>query len=253
MDELQATTSDLSSLLTSTNLAVVFLDTQFRIRRFTPPTRELIDLIATDVGRPMKDLAMKFKDPELMTDAEAVLTRLVPIQREVAAEGGQWFLRRTTPYRTADNRIDGVVITFVNITGHRKMEDALRESQHRLGTELRSMADLRELTHKLLAMSDVRLALDEVLGAVMSLHKADMGMVQVVDHATGVLVLIAQRGFKEDYLREFECVDTNHKSTEGMALRMGTRVVAKDVGADRSFERDRIAAAGYRRPRARRS
>jgi len=246
MDELQATTSDLSSLLTSTNLAVVFLDTQMRIRRFTPPARELIELIATDVGRPMNDLAMKFTDPDLIADSEAVLTRLVPIQREVAAGDGQWFLRRTTPYRTADNRIDGVVITFVNITGHRKMEDALRESQRRLGIELSSMADLRELTHKLLAMSDVRVALNEVLVALMALHRADMGMVQVADPTTGVLVLIAQRGFNEEYLREFECVDTNHESTEGMALRMGTRVVAKDVASDRSFERDRIAAAGYR-------
>jgi two-component system, chemotaxis family, CheB/CheR fusion protein len=129
MEEHQAASSDLQSLLTSTDIAVLFLDPRFHIRRFTPPMRGLLDLIASDIGRPLSALARKFEDPELLPDAEAVLERLVPSEREVAAEGGRWFLRRITPYRTADNRIDGVVVTFVDITARRLSEQAMRASE----------------------------------------------------------------------------------------------------------------------------
>ena len=122
VEEHQATSNDLASLLASTDIAVLFLDTTMRIRRFTPPLRELIDLMPSDAGRPLSDLARKFDDPDLITDAEAVLARLVPAEREVAAHDGRWFLRRVTPYRTTDNRIDGVVVTFVDITRRKQAE-----------------------------------------------------------------------------------------------------------------------------------
>jgi PAS domain S-box-containing protein len=126
MEEHQAASSDLSSLLTSTDIAVLFLDTGFRIRRYTPAFRDLVDLIAADVGRPLAALARKFDDPHLDADARAVLERLVPVEREVTATGGdRHYLRRVLPYRTTDNRIDGVVVTFVDITGRKTAERAL--------------------------------------------------------------------------------------------------------------------------------
>ena len=76
----------------------------------------------SDAGRPLSDLARKFDDPDLVADAEAVLAKLVPVEREVAAHDGRWFLRRITPYRTTDNRIDGVVVTFVDITRRKHAE-----------------------------------------------------------------------------------------------------------------------------------
>jgi two-component system CheB/CheR fusion protein len=129
MEEHQAAHNDLSSLLTSTDLAVLFLDTTYRIRRYTPQVLELMDLISTDIGRPLNDLAKKFTDPDLTADVNLVLTRLLPIEREVQNLARGWFLRRITPYRTSDNRIDGVVITFVDITARRQAEMALRASE----------------------------------------------------------------------------------------------------------------------------
>jgi len=129
MEEHQAASSDLSSLLTSTDIAVLFLDTHFRIRRFTPQVRDLMECITSDLGRPLSDLAKKFTDPDLLSDAETVLSKLTPIEREVAAENKRWYLRRITPYRTADNRIDGVVITFVEITARLHAEAALKISK----------------------------------------------------------------------------------------------------------------------------
>lgn len=129
VEEHLATSSDLSSLLSSTDIAVLFLDTAFRIRRYTPAVRALLDLIASDVGRPLAALARRFDDPQLDDDARAVLERLVPVEREVVAADGRYYLRRVLPYRTADNRIDGVVVTFVDISAWKKAEEALRASE----------------------------------------------------------------------------------------------------------------------------
>ena len=104
-----------------------------RIRRFTPAARELLELISSDVGRPISDLHRKFEDQALMDDARAVLDRLVPRQAEVRTDGvggadgangdgPRWFLRRITPYRSADDRIDGVVITFFDVTDRKRAE-----------------------------------------------------------------------------------------------------------------------------------
>ncbi|HEY2775215.1 MAG TPA: chemotaxis protein CheB [Candidatus Binatia bacterium] len=129
IDEYQAVTNDLTSLLTSTDLAVLFLDTSFRIRRFTPQLKELIELISTDVGRPLSDLALKFDDPDLLADAATVLERLVPCEREIAVDGGRWFLRRITSYRTGENRIEGVVVAFIETTARKRAEEALRDRE----------------------------------------------------------------------------------------------------------------------------
>ena len=126
MGELEATANDLGSLLTSTDIAVLFLDPKFRIRRFTPAVRDLLELIPSDVGRPFVDLRLKFDDPELLADARRVLDRLVPVERAVASESGRHYLRRILPYRTQDDRIDGVVVAFVDVTERRKADDAVR-------------------------------------------------------------------------------------------------------------------------------
>jgi two-component system CheB/CheR fusion protein len=131
MEELEATTNDLSSVLTSTDIAVIFLDSKLRIRRFTPATKDLFDLIPSDVGRPMTDMASKFSDPNLVHDCRAVLDKLIPIERETRSTSGRVYVRRVLPYRTTDNRIDGVVITFIDITGRKLAEEALGESEER--------------------------------------------------------------------------------------------------------------------------
>jgi two-component system CheB/CheR fusion protein len=129
MEELQETASDLSSLLSSTDIAVLFLDTHFRIRRYTPAAKDLVEMIPADLGRPLSDLARKFDDPDLLADVKMVLDKLVPLEKEVSSSSGRFYLRRVLPYRTTDNRIDGVVITFVDITSRKLAENALRESE----------------------------------------------------------------------------------------------------------------------------
>jgi PAS domain S-box-containing protein len=130
--------NDMSNLLNSTDVATVFLDTLLRIRLFTPNTTRMFNLIVTDLGRPIQDIAPKFTDPELQQDAEEVLRDLVPREKEVRVQDGNWYIRRIMPYRTRDNRIDGVVITFVDITERKQAADAV---VRRLAAIVESSAD----------------------------------------------------------------------------------------------------------------
>jgi two-component system CheB/CheR fusion protein len=96
-------------------MATIFLDRTLRITRFTPSAVVLFRLIASDIGRPLTDLQHRLDYPNLGTDSEQVLQTLVPVNREVRSDG-QWFLARIQPYRTVEDQIAGVVLTFVDIT-----------------------------------------------------------------------------------------------------------------------------------------
>jgi two-component system CheB/CheR fusion protein len=137
--ELEASNNDLSNLWTSTNLAVVFLDLQFRVRRFTPAINDLLALMPADIGRPIDHLAPKFTDGNLLEEARAVLAKLIPAESEVRSHSGVWYLRRTLPYRTAEHRIEGIVITFVDITARKHAEQALEAAQARLQAVIEQM------------------------------------------------------------------------------------------------------------------
>jgi two-component system CheB/CheR fusion protein len=132
IDQLALSNGDLRNLMASTAIAIVFLDRDLNITRFTPTAVEIFNLIPTDVGRPLTDLAHRMDYPELKKDAERVLEQLTPIEREVSHQGKRHFLARLLPYRTTDDRIGGLVLTFVDITERKRNEEALRESVERM-------------------------------------------------------------------------------------------------------------------------
>jgi two-component system CheB/CheR fusion protein len=138
---LSALNDDLANLVASTGIATLFLDTEARIIRFTPATKRLMNLIATDVGRPLGDIRFKFSDDRLDTDIERVLETLQPAEREIATEEGEWYLRRVLPYRTADNRIAGAVVTFFEITARVRSERKMRASEERFRELVRGAPD----------------------------------------------------------------------------------------------------------------
>jgi two-component system, chemotaxis family, CheB/CheR fusion protein len=123
VDELSHANSDIHNLMDATAIATVFLDRELRITRYTPSAVALFNLIATDLGRPLADLATRLDYPQLKTDAQRVLERLVPIEREVGLPDGKWFLSRLLPYRTTDDHIGGVVATFIDITERKQAEE----------------------------------------------------------------------------------------------------------------------------------
>ena len=116
----------MKNLLNSTEIATVFLDNELRVRRFTEQSAKIISLIPGDVGRPVTDLASDLLYPDLAADTREVLRTLVPVEKPLTTRDGRWFVLRLMPYRTMDNRIDGVVITFSDITVAKKLEAELR-------------------------------------------------------------------------------------------------------------------------------
>ncbi|MEO9228001.1 MAG: CheR family methyltransferase, partial [Devosia sp.] len=131
LERQRTTSNDLQNVLNSTAVATIFLDTELRIRSFTPATKALFNVIPTDVGRPLSDLNSLTADNVLLADARLVLTSGQPIEREIATEAGRWFVRRVLPYRTADAGIEGVVITFVDISERKRAADALTAAEHK--------------------------------------------------------------------------------------------------------------------------
>jgi two-component system CheB/CheR fusion protein len=120
------------NLLDSTEIAILFLDETLHVRRFTPSTTRIFKLIPGDAGRSITDIVCDLDYPGLAEDAREVLRTLVFRETDVSATEARWFKVRIMPYRTQDNRIDGLVITFADISASKRLEIELHQTQVRL-------------------------------------------------------------------------------------------------------------------------
>ncbi|MDE3196515.1 MAG: PAS domain-containing protein, partial [Acidobacteriota bacterium] len=136
--ELDHANSDLQNLLNSTEIATIFLDGELRIKSFTPSAGTVFRLIASDVGRPITDLAAQFSDVELVSDIRETLSTLTGRERPLAGTGGRHYQLRVLPYRTVKNVIDGVVLTFTDVTQAKRaallIEDAKKYAENIVDT-----------------------------------------------------------------------------------------------------------------------
>ncbi|MFN2329943.1 MAG: CheR family methyltransferase [Chromatocurvus sp.] len=130
VEELSQLTGDLNNLIAATEIATLFLDQELRILRVTPQASDLFNVRSSDRGRPLTDFSNRVGYSHLAEDADRVLDKLSPVEREVQNSEGKWFLMRILPYRAAD-RILGVVITFLEITERKHTELSLRRSEER--------------------------------------------------------------------------------------------------------------------------
>ena len=129
VDDFTRVNNDMKNLLNSTDIATLFLDKDLNIRRYTNQATKIFKLIKSDIGRPFTDQVSDLDYPELATDALEVLRTLTFIQKQITTSDGRWFSTRIMPYRTFDDRIDGLVITFFNISDHKKLEVELNEKR----------------------------------------------------------------------------------------------------------------------------
>ncbi len=126
LESISRANSDLQNLLAATDFGTLFLNSGLNIKRFTDPVRDLFSVTTSDEGRPITDFAHQLEYDDLVKDAGMVIARLAPLRRELHSRKGRWYDLRMRPYRTADDKIDGVVITFVDITERKLMEERLK-------------------------------------------------------------------------------------------------------------------------------
>lgn len=168
IDEISHANNDMRNLMSSTEIGTIFVDRGLRVKLFTPRIRDIFNLIPADVGRPLLDINSKLTIDNLAADVETVLDRLQTIEREVQTRDGHWHLMRLLPYRTADDRIDGVVLTFVDVTERKRAEEILHADSQRQALLLR----LAERTRELENPAQIAAAATEILGRHMRVVRA---------------------------------------------------------------------------------
>jgi two-component system CheB/CheR fusion protein len=238
LERQRKTADDLQNVLYSTDVATLFLDTDLKIRFFTPATRLLFAVIPGDLGRPLTDLHPLSSDSQLPADARAVLQGSAPIEREIEGQGDLWFRRRVSPYRAHDGSVEGVVITFNDITQRKKiiraLEVATRRAEqanlaktrflaaasHDLRQPLQTLALLQGMLakiiegdrgRKLIAKVDDTLgAMSGMLNALLDINQIESGSVQPEVSTFPV----------NDLLDRLQDAFTYHAPAKGLALRV---------------------------------
>lgn len=131
IEELSQSNNDFQNLMNSADIGTIFLDRSLHIKMFTPPVQSVYNIIQTDLGRPLSDITNRFEYDGLPEDIETVIDKLSPVEREIKAEDDRWHLIRIFPYRTSEDRINGIVVTFLDITKRRETERKLEKSLER--------------------------------------------------------------------------------------------------------------------------
>ncbi|RPF72827.1 PAS domain S-box protein [Aurantiacibacter spongiae] len=226
--EVERSKDDLRNLFTSTRLPVLFLDPDLVINGFTPAMNQLVELREGDIGRRVTDLAFKVADDDLLADVQSTLGDLSPSERQVQAEDGGVYVRRVQPYRTADQRIRGVVVTYGDITEQAEAARLLarRERQQRIIAELSQTAlAARELPH----------FLDEMCALLRVAMDCDYAKVLELDEDADRLVLAAGAGWKTGLVGSAS-VETGVKSQGGYTLKVEHAVLVTDFDGERRFD-----------------
>jgi two-component system CheB/CheR fusion protein len=159
--ELTGTQNDMKNLLDNVNVGTLFLDHQRAIRRYTREVLKIYPLMTTDVGRPLSQITSNIEEVDLLPEVQTVLDTLVPCEREVRTVDGAWYRARIQPYRTLDNIIEGVVLTFIDITAPREVA----------GLKLAAMQLAKELAEGIVeTVSEPLIVLDDDLRVVSANH-----------------------------------------------------------------------------------
>ena len=127
LDDLSRAQNDMANLLDSTDIATVFLDSSLKVRRYTEKITDIIRLLPGDIGRPLSNLVSDMDYPGISDVAREVLRDLKFSEKQIQTQGNRWFNVRIMPYRTMEGMIDGLVITFIDISVAKKLEASLRE------------------------------------------------------------------------------------------------------------------------------
>jgi hypothetical protein len=234
VQELTVVNEDLANLLVSTDIVTVFLDADLCVKRFTTVATQLLNLLPSDVGRPITHIATTLLNVDLPAAARSVLDVLAPIEREVAAQGDRQFVLRLLPYRASDNSVKGVVLTLVDVTALKTIERELRATKEEVSADLRRMSRLHNVSTRLAGAEGQKALLEEILAAAIDITGADTGTVQIPQES-GHLTIAAQIGFEQPFLDYFDRIGTGTESTYIAAMASRRNVMVEDVSESPVF------------------
>jgi two-component system CheB/CheR fusion protein len=242
--------SDLEKLMAAADVATLFLDrNDLRIRRFTPRLGEIFSVKVRDHERPIGDLTHSLDYDTLEQDARRVLTNPQPIERETRSRDGRTFVARLSPYHLAGGRdVDGVVITFVDVSAFKAAESVMQASEARMAAELETVRSLQRMTVAVATAATTREALGHILGTAIELQHADFGYVQLLSSGSKEPKIEAQHGFQPETLERLRGAADNAQTSSGQALRTRATVQLADIAQEAAFAADREIAspAGFR-------
>lgn len=218
IEEVSQTSNNLQNLINSTDIATIFLDRGFRVHLFSPAARGIFNLLSGDIGRPLSDITHKLEYTGLLQDAGSVIEKLNTVEREVRTTDGRNFLIRLSPYRTSDDRIQGVVATLTDITGRKRAEEAV-------AADLKATTLLRDLSARLVAEGDIQTLYQEIMATAIALMQAEGGTVQVLNDETEELVMLASQGFDQNMKDRFDRMKASSKTLYGMVLARSERIL----------------------------
>ena len=176
LDSIAGAHSDLQNLINATEIGTLFLDAGLRIKMLTPAVEQLFSVTDSDVGRPITDFTHKLAYDGVEEDARKVLRDLAPLESEVKTNDGRWLMMRLRPYRTLEDRIEGIVVSFVDITQRRRAEEQLRTSEERYRTLFEAMEEgfmLVELLDPGLRVLEANPAAERLIGSDVA---SDLGL-----------------------------------------------------------------------------
>ena len=227
VEQVERAHDDLQNFFASANVATIFLDDQLCINRFTPAARDLLHVSQADIGRHISHVARELIQHELEHEAQMVLRHLSERSQEIRTREGHWFARRVLPYRTENQRIAGVVVTFVDISVLKNTTESLQVREQQNATISRL---------GLLALSDIGLHefMTHIVREVRSSLNADYCKLLESQPGGDVLLLRAGSGWRPGYVGEIT-ESSNSSSPAGYALRTGEPAVIEDLSSDPRF------------------
>lgn len=227
IEELNRANSDLQNLMASTEIATLFIDRRLRVKRYTPRAEEVLNIISSDIGRPFAHISHKLDYTGLVKDAEHVLDTLKTVEREVRSQTGQWYLARLRPYRTLEHWIDGVVLTFSEVTD-------LKETQAELQQRVRQQAVVAELGQLAVSSVNLETLMQEAMAQIC--EALDLELCKVLKHLPEEdrFLLEAGVGWHEGLIGQAR-VETSDNSQAGYTLLADGPVVVTNLARETRF------------------
>jgi two-component system CheB/CheR fusion protein len=235
LKEINQANNDFQNLIAATEVATLFVDRQLRIKLYTPPLTQLFNIMPVDQGRPLAHVTHRLSDGDILGDIQQVLGTLVPIERQMQRNDGRYYLMRLMPYRTSDDRIDGVILTFVDITARQREEEVRQALTEQLERELADTQQLQQISTLMIQEGNTDALYQQILDAAIALMRSDMGGIHMFDADCNELRLLVWKGFHPESAAFWEGVHLDSDSCCGAALRTGQRVIVPEIEACESL------------------